>query len=284
MQHTDAKLWACLLLIAQFNITEPHFHSTGGSAWCQHLPSIFLHQWQYYPELKVETTSPGEANTPCWASCVSSLACPLNKQPSLWSLHDREGWHSGVLTGSLSALGFHPAVNKGPSYYVPWLMFLFPNNVLLHFLCPHLATLYRAKQKYLLLDGLLQWKVNTVPGKPVIIFHCTPTVTTPHPLQPPVPAFSISCSPMTHKHKCTATNKPHTIWTVYSHARNRTNTHTWTDRKGWANALLQKKDCKHSRNKYPVLIIKFSSHASLSVGPSAFPGEKYTHLTLSWFF
>lgn len=124
-------------------------------------------------------------------------------------------------------------------------------------------------------SGPLQYKVNTVRGEASARFFTiqpTPTLRRP--------AFSISYSTVAHKYARTYTGKS-TLNTHSSHARNHTHTHT--ERRGGElmHCHPQQQDCEHSRNKYPVLVIKFSSRARSLVGPSAFPGERYTRLTLS---
>lgn len=110
-QMSDAcleSMFATLTSLCWFSFWE-RFCTVSLFCWSIHL-TLWL--WQYHPQPNLaETTSPGKANTPCWASHVSSLPCPLNKQLSLWRLHGREGDLSGLLTGSLSGLLFHPVVN-----------------------------------------------------------------------------------------------------------------------------------------------------------------------------
>ncbi len=67
----------------------PEFlHGVTVFCWCI---LLLLQLWQYHPQpYLAETTSPGKANTPCWASRLSSLPCPLNKQLSLRRLCGRE--------------------------------------------------------------------------------------------------------------------------------------------------------------------------------------------------
>lgn len=110
-QMSDACLesvFATLTSLCWFSFWE-RFCTVSLFCWSIHL-TLWLWQYHTQPNL-AETTSPGKANTPCWASHVSSLPCPLNKQLSLWRLHGREGDLSGLLTGSLSGLLFHPVVN-----------------------------------------------------------------------------------------------------------------------------------------------------------------------------
>ena len=224
---------------------------------------------------------PSRDNKP-WQGKHSPLSLPCLRPPlpseqtalPLEATWQREG-RPGLSTSSRSALLFLPVVNKGLARTTHCRCFYFPaaevmcTFTLLSF--PDLPPITR-------LSGPLQYNVNTVRGEASARFYTiqpTPTLRRP--------AFSISYGTVAHKYARTYTGKS-TLNTHSSHACNHVHTHT--DRRGGElmHCHPQQQDCEHSRNKYPVLVIKFSSRASSLVGPSAFPGEKYTHLTLSWSF
>lgn len=220
--------------------------------------TVFLLQlWHYHPEPDlVEATSPGKANTPCSASHVSSLPCPLNKQlcPNGGYVEGR-GTLRSIDELPLSSVD-SPRCEQGLArtthcWCLCYVMYTFP---LLSFTdlppmaeqpaavkCKHSPR--EASAHFSLYKHPQPWTNQSLPSP----FHTAQWHINTH-------------APTQTKHT------EHTLAPM--HVTTQTHTQACTDRRGGElmHCYPQQEDCEHSRNKYPVLIIKFSSCASLLVG------------------